>query len=246
MKCEFCGRELETRKVPYLRFEIPVPCDCDAAKRQREEEDRNEREENWTKEYLMAIDRARIPRRYRLYETFGDGRGLYLYGMQGRGKTEMACGALRAYIRSGIVEEGHNRFFATKSAKFVSVPEWLMEMRRTYDVRGQSEGDLMESYAGVGTLCLDDLGKGQMTPWAIERIYTLLDLRYREERTTIITSQYDGNGLIRVIASRSDEESAYAIWSRIQGMCQIREVGGPDWRRAAQNSQREGRQDMIY
>ncbi len=246
MVCEFCGKELETRKVEYLRFAVPVPCDCEGAKRQREEEDRRERAESWNAEYQEAVKRARIPSRCRLYDTYGEGQGLYLYGMQGRGKTEMACGALRAYIVSGIVEVGHNRFFSTKSAKFVSVPEWLMEIRRTYDVRGQSEGDLMESYAGVGMLCLDDLGKGQMTPWAIERIYTLLDLRYREERPTVITSQYDGNGLIRAIAARSDEQSAYAIWSRIQGMCQLREIVGPDWRNPIQNSQRSMRQDMIY
>ncbi len=230
MKCEFCGKDIEIKHVSYLRFGIPVPCDCEKAVALRKREEQREWSERWNNTYQQAVKAARIPSRFQRYDSYGDGGGLYLYGRQGRGKTEMACGALRGYIRSGIIEADRMAFFATKSARFVNVPEWLMEMRKTYDVRGESESDLMESYAGVGMLCLDDLGKGQMTPWAIERIYTLLDMRYREDRPTVITSQYDGNGLCRVLTEKGDREHATAIWSRIQGMCKIGEIRGRDWR----------------
>lgn len=229
--CEFCGRRLDTMMVPYMRMEVPIPCDCMGAVAQREREDREEWERNRRECMEAAIRRAGIPSRFTAYDSYGRGNGVYLYGAQGRGKTERACGALRGYIDSGIVEIDHNRFWATKTARFVAVPDWLLIMKRTYDTRGSSEADVMDAYGNVGMLCLDDLGKGQMTPWAIERIYTLLNRRYNECRPTVITSQYDGDGLVRVLSAKSDEETARAIWSRIEGMCKVGEIVGEDWRK---------------
>ena len=233
MVCEFCGREIKFRRYSWTcGLTIPVPCECEGAKRRREEEDRREWREERDRVLRKAIANAKIPPRFRLFPEYGDGSSsYYIFGEQGRGKTEMACGMIRNYLNQGIEEVAHNRFFATRSAKFVDVPELLMYMRKTYDVRGSSEADLMESYAGVGLLCLDDLGKGQMTPWAIERIYTLLNLRYKRNKPIIITSQYDGEALVNRLAEKDDRETALAIWSRIEGMCKIGQVKGPDWRK---------------
>lgn len=230
MKCMYCGRDLPMVRT-FAGFSVPTPCDCSEAVEEREALDREERERSRREVYEAAVRSAGIPPRFHAYDSFGRGNGVYLYGEQGRGKTERACGALRGYIDSGIVEIAKNTFWASKTARFVSVTEWLMRMKKTYDVRGQSEIDVMEAYAGVGMLCLDDLGKGQMTDWKIERIYTLLDIRYKYERPTVITSQYDGQRLIDVLGSYGDRETAKAIWSRIEGMCKIGEIRGEDWRK---------------
>lgn len=232
MVCEFCGREIETRRVPYLPFDIPVPCECEGARARREEEDRQERRDEFDMCLRKAVATAGIPPKFRLYPEYGDGEsGVYMYGEQGRGKTEMACGMLRKFLSDGIVEVGHNRFISTRSARFVTAPELMMRLKKTYDMRGVSEEDVLGAYAGVGMLCLDDLGKGPMTDWAIGHVYTLLDIRSKYERPTIITSQYDGAALIERLASRGDRETALAIWSRIEGMCKVGHVKGRDWRR---------------
>jgi DNA replication protein DnaC len=230
MVCEFCGGELPMVKT-FVGFKVPTPCDCPEAVEERRRLDEEERETKRRECYDAAVRSAGIPSRFRAYDEFGRGNGVYLFGEQGRGKTERACGALRGYISSGIVEVAPKVFWASKTARFVSVPEWLMGMRKTYDVRGTSEQDVLNAYATVGMLCLDDLGKGQMTEWAIERIYLLLDLRYRESRPTVITSQYDGKRLVEVLGSHGDRETAKAIWSRIEGMCKIGEIRGRDWRK---------------
>jgi len=233
MKCEFCGKELEMRQVHGLRFKVPVPCDCDGARKFREDEDRHEREQNWNEVFSRSVQNANIPKTMNLYGQWGDGTPCYLFGEQGRGKSEMACGALRKFLAEGIVEVDHNRFFETRSAKFVTAPEFMMQLRKTFDVRGESESDLMDSYAGVGMLCLDDLGKGKLTDWVLERIYLILDMRYQDGKPTFITTQYDLDALTRLFAAASDMETATAIRSRIEGRCKILKIGGPDWRTRA-------------
>lgn len=232
MECRYCGRKLETMLVPGLRREVALPCDCTEAVRAREEADRREWREERAKVLRRAIARAKIPPQLRLYPEWGDGTGVYLYGKQGRGKTERACGILRKFLNDGIIEEAHNRFFETRSAKYVCVPDWMMEMQATFGRRGVTEEDVMESYAGVGMLLLDDLGKGQMTPWRVERIYMVLDRRSRAGLPTVITTQYDIGSLTDMIHRATDEEMASAIRSRIEGMCRPHKVTGPDWRTA--------------
>ena len=133
MKCEFCGRELETRKV-FGGIRIPVPCTCEGATRHYEEEDRRQRDDEFDRVMRQSVATSRIPPKFRLYPEYGSDWSLYFYGEQGRGKTERACGVLRRWLREGIEETAHNQFVQTRSARFVSVPEGLMEMRRTYDV----------------------------------------------------------------------------------------------------------------
>lgn len=232
MVCEHCGRELETIPVPGLR-EVARPCDCIGAVRAREEADRAEWLSERDRVLRRAISRSKVPPSCRLYPEWGDGASIYLYGKQGRGKTERACGMVRKWLSDGIVEYAHNRFAATRSARYVNVPDWMMEMKATFGRRGESEDDVMERYSGVGMLVLDDLGKGQMTPWRAERIYTVLDRRSREDdRVTVITTQYTIDQLTDMIHKATDEETAAAIRSRIEGMCRPYRVSGPDWRTA--------------
>ena len=229
MKCEFCGRELRV-KVAFNGMRVPMPCDCPESLDYIRAEDKREWQEERDRVLRHSIATAKIPPKFRVYPEYGDGSSAYLYGEQGRGKTERACGILRKYLNDGIEEVAHNRFFQTRTAKFVSVPDWLMQMKKTYDTRGSSEADIMDIYAGVGLLCLDDLGKGQMTPWAIERIYTLINKRYSTERPIVVTSQYDGQALVQRLSERGDGETAMAIWSRLSEMCKVGRVTGRDRR----------------
>jgi DNA replication protein DnaC len=228
MVCEHCGRELPTTK--YLNLEVPVPCDCEGARAEREAADRAERRENFRAVLRKAVASAKMPPRYRLYPEWGDGSSVYLYGEQGRGKTEMACGALRKWLKDGIVEDGHNRFFETRSGRFVTAPEFLASVRDTYGRRSRGETEVVESMGGVGLLVLDDLGKGQLTQWAVTLIYTIIDMRYRNGKGMVITSQYDPARLTQLLSKGSDEETAAAIVSRIEGMCKVARVTGRDWR----------------
>ena len=232
-KCPFCGREINHKRAYGL--DIPVPCQCDGAKAERARLDLEERRENWKEAYAQALSRANIPSEYSHVRYWGDGRSVYLYGKQGRGKTESACGALRKWLRDGITEYGEssNRFFAARSGKYVLMPEWMMQIRSSYNGRAATEEQIIQSTAGVGMLVMDDLGKGKMTDWVVERIYMVLDMRHRERKKlrTVITTQYDLDKLTSIFDAATDKETALAIRSRIEGMCEVMKFDGCDMRK---------------
>lgn len=230
LRCEFCGREMPMVRAYGVTF--PLPCQCKGAVAERERLDMEERRENWKATYAKALSRANIPSGYNHVRYWGDGSSVYLYGEQGRGKTESACGALRKWIRDGIrpYEKDGKRFYADHSGKYVLMPEWMMQLRSTYSSRATTEEDAIESMAGVGMLVMDDLGKGKMNDWVVERIYMILDMRYRDGLRTVITTQYPIDRLTALFEMATDEETALAIRSRIEGMCSIREIGGIDMR----------------
>lgn len=157
-------------------------------------------------------------------------KGAYLYGKTGRGKTYAACGAIRAYIEKHMVEASDGFWiYMGERALFVDAPTWFSELKSTYDTRGVSELDVMDRYATCGLLVLDDLGKGEKTAWATDRLYTILNRRWNEGLPTIITSNY---GLARLASMMAaDEDTAQAIASRVLGMCSGIEVDGFDMRR---------------
>ena len=235
---EFCGKELPRKDA--FGISVPVPCTCEGAVRERERLDLEERRENWRETCAAAIRQANIPSDYGAYRKWGDGESLYLYGEQGRGKTEMACGALRKWIMDGIEpftdERGRDtkRFYAKNSGKYVLMPKWVMEVKASFSSNLTTEDDLVSRLAGVGMLVMDDLGKGKMTDWVVEKIYLILELRTQEMKTknlrTIITTQYPIEQLTSIFEGVTDKKMASAIRSRIEGMCEKKFVGGPDRR----------------
>jgi DNA replication protein DnaC len=184
-----------------------------------------------------AVEFAGIPPRFRTYETGGlyerfGVTSLYIHGEQGRGKTTRACGLLMHYLRDHMqVTDDGRSYRVNGSARFVSATDMFMRLRATYDERGETEAKVMASFVKPNVLCLDDIGKGQMSKWEVMSLHTILDDRYRDQRkVTIITSQYDGRRLTDMLASGSDVETAKAVWSRISGMCKVGHVGGEDLR----------------
>lgn len=239
MVCEFCKKEMPT--VRRFGLTIPLPCDCEGAVRERERLDLEERRENWRDTCHEAFVRANIPSDYDAHHKWGDGESVYLYGEQGRGKTDMACGALRKWIIDGIrpITDGRidtGRFYAWNTGRYVLMPKWIMEVKATFSSNATTEDDMVSRLVGAGMLVMDDLGKGQMTPWVVEKIYTVLDLRFCDHKTknlkTVITTQYPVERLAAIFEDVTDREMALAIRSRIEGMCAIKHVSGPDWRLA--------------
>lgn len=157
--------------------------------------------------------------------------GAYLYGKTGRGKTYAACGAVRAFVESHVIEVEGTYICHGPRARFVSVPVWFSEIRATYDHKGEREQEVFDRYAHAKLLVLDDLGKGSKTEWAVERLYLLLDYRCSEGLPTIITSNY---GLAKVASMLAgDEETIQPIASRVLATCDENgiEMTGPDRRR---------------
>jgi DNA replication protein DnaC len=137
-------------------------------------------------------------------------RGYYLHGKYGIGKSHLITA-------TAIKAINHN----VPSVLF-SVPMLLSEIRRSQF----EDVEIEKRCQFIPYLILDDLGKEKSTEWVQERLFLLIDERYKrfeqKKGHTSFTSQFS----IKDLNQRLDG----AICSRISGMCQEIYINGDDYR----------------
>ena len=91
-------------------------------------------------------------------------------------------------------------------------------MRDTYGAEG-SESRALAQWTGCRILCLDDIGKEKPTADALEKLFALLDARYRSGKPTLFTTQYQSPKELghRLMESGGDKPTAQAIVRRVFG-----------------------------
>ena len=143
-----------------------------------------------------------------------EGRGLYLCGGVGVGKTHLAVAVMSELIRRRRVP-----------SLFVTVPEFLDNLRGAYNDPGRDLDEWMDAVKNADLLVLDDLGAEKPTEWVRERIFVLVNHRYREQLPTVFTSNTGPKDL----ADQLGERTA----SRIIAMCDWIALEGEDYRETA-------------
>lgn len=138
------------------------------------------------------------------------GRGTYLWGSPGTGKTYAAACALRLWLEAGYP----GKLFTAKGlADFVK--------------EGYSEGyDALRRVKSYGLLVIDDLGAERATDWSRELFEDLIDHRLTAGTPTIVTS----NHRIGQLRDLWGGVEGQRIASRLAGACEPVEVCGPDRR----------------
>jgi len=136
---------------------------------------------------------------------------MFLTGTKGTGKTTLACAIART------VYERHQ-----VRAQFWPVIDLLDRYRRTFDQDRAVEttDDIDVQMRRVPLLVLDDYGAHKGTEWAEERLFALIDYRYREMLPTIITSNVAAMEIAERVRSRLTDVS----------VCQIVQFSGKDMR----------------
>lgn len=145
------------------------------------------------------------------FERFRQGRGTYLYGLPGRGKTHAAACCVRLAVMQG------------RSAKLTTAKALLDDVKAEYDGGGTGALKRAERYE---LLALDDLGMERPTDWAMETLTGLIDARVAEGLPTVITSNYS----LGELRDRWGGMPGSRIASRIAGACERVEVAGDDRR----------------
>ena len=147
----------------------------------------------------------------KLDEHLDAGRGLWLFGDVGTGKTTLAMLVAKAALESG------------RSVAIYSLPRLLNEIRRTYDEGSDSSYvQLLDRLAEVDLLHVDDLGAEKSSPWVLEQLYAIVNSRYEGERAMVITTNLDRDRLVEQIGERTV--------SRLEEMCEVIPVYGEDHR----------------
>lgn len=138
-------------------------------------------------------------------------KGLYIFGNYGCGKTHLAVAsalALREYFHVSPV--------------FLVVPSFLDKLRDNIQ-NSESVEKTFAIYRDAPVLVIDDLGEGkkdaegQLSGWAREKLFTLINHRYEFELTTIITSRYAPQDMERILGQAAVSrlsEMCYFLWNK--------------------------------
>jgi len=112
-----------------------------------------------------------------IVENVEAGRGLWFTGDLGTGKTSLAMLVSRAAEKTG------------KSVAIYPVTRLLAEIKDTYD--SDSTGSYMQLFrrlCSVDLLQLDDLGAEKRTEWVLEQLYAIINERWQDERSIVVTT----------------------------------------------------------
>ncbi len=142
------------------------------------------------------------------------GRGAYLFGEPGTGKTYAASCAVRLAVEASPA--------GPVPARIVTAARLLDEVRDGY---GSGDGALGRAEA-IPLLALDDLGAERPTEWAVETLTRLLDARLSAGLPTIVTSNHSVGGIRDLWGGVAGKRVA----SRLAGACERIEVAGEDRR----------------
>jgi DNA replication protein DnaC len=159
--------------------------------------------------------------------------GLLLIGPSGAGKTHLSV----AILRELIVQKGI-------ACLFCDYRELLKQIQNSYNPSVQvTELDLLRPVFQAEVLVLDDLGAVKPTEWVWDMVSVILNTRYNENRTTIITSNFMDGAAAAVSGPRgaAREETlgdriGERMRSRLFEMCRVVNVNAPDYRQKFRQS----------
>ncbi len=128
-----------------------------------------------------------------LDERLDEGRGLWLFGDTGTGKTTLAMLVSKAALEAG------------RSVAIYSLPKLLARIRRTYESEpgGDSYLSFFDRLTSVDLLHIDDLGAEKRSDWVLEQLYALINERYETQRSVLVTTNLPHEELEAQIGSRT-------------------------------------------
>ncbi len=198
---------------------------------------------------------ARIPRRYRHCELSNfehegpfrslakahmaslrfveefplENAGLLLTGPIGCGKTHLAVGIAKELISQ-----------KNTACLFYDYRELLKEIQNSFNASVQvTEMEVLRPVFEADVLVLDELGAAKPTEWVWDTVAHILNTRYNDKRTTIITTNYVDQPSVgaepdtKRRTSREDtlgDRIGDRMLSRLHEMCRVVRVEGEDFR----------------
>ena len=175
--------------------------------------------------YNESLEKA-VAQARRVADAFPEvGRGLFLEGQPGVGKTHLAVAVLKQAIQT---TGARGLFYDTR--------DLLRIIRSTYDPSIRTtELEVLRPVMQAELLVLDDLGAEKTSEWVDETMNLIVNTRYNERRLTLFTSNYpdipddtEPNSLLFRIGVR--------MRSRLHEMCDFVVMDAADYRERPENA----------
>ena len=233
-RCPVCGWEKErVVKIFGIDRVVPVMCQCDSLKYDIEQKRWDEEQKKI--EIRRMKDRSFMDLKYkdakfddlsvneynreaydmsrayvdRFDEMYNDNRGLLFYGPVGTGKSYMAACIANALMENGV---------PVVMTSFVRLLE-IFSRGREY------ESEVLRTMDESKLLVIDDLGAERSTDYALEKVYNVVDSRYRLRKPVIFTTNLG----LKDISSENDIRYK-RVYDRILEVCYPVRFAGSSWR----------------
>jgi DNA replication protein DnaC len=172
------------------------------------------------------------------YPASTGGNGLLLVGTAGLGKTHLAVGVLQRLVRERGVR-----------GLFCDYRELLKNIQNSYNSQVQTtELELLKPVFAADVLVLDDLGAQKPNEWVWDTVALILNTRYNDKQTTIITTNFPdlpaGAGFLADEKGSKPAKSEDTLGdrigdrmrSRLAEMCVRVEMSGKDFRQTVKRA----------
>lgn len=239
--CPICGGVGLVENLTEKGIWVSRPCECQQTEREQH-----------------RLSGAHIPQRYREctlddYEIYHEadrslsralqtsrkfveaypvdtaGKGLLFTGSIGVGKTHLAVGVLQRLVKERGVK-----------GLFCDYRELLKNIQNSYNSQVHTtELELLKPVFAAEVLVLDDLGAQKPNEWVWDTVALILNTRYNDKQSTIITTNYPnlpaGGGALTE-AERAGREQTLGdrigdrMRSRLAEMCVQVDMTGKDFR----------------
>ena len=119
-----------------------------------------------------------------------EGRGIWFFGDVGTGKTTLAMLVSKAALAAG------------RTCAIYSLPRLLNVLR---DAIGNDEStlELLDRLNSVDLLHLDDVGAENSSDWVLEQLYSIINTRYEDQKSLVITTNLQPDELSEQIGERT-------------------------------------------
>jgi DNA replication protein DnaC len=118
-----------------------------------------------------------------LDENLAEGRGMWLMGNTGTGKTTLGMLVAKEALAAG------------RTVAVYFAPKLLTQIRQTYQATESEDAydAFFRRLTSVDLLYVDDLGSERHTDWVVEQLYALVNERYENQRSVLVTSNASQN-----------------------------------------------------
>lgn len=256
--CGECGRPAPVLRVLGQELRLPFCEECSPAVSEREDALDRRRSLDRALERAGATPRL-LAQSFATYPADGRAaveaaeawladpvRNLWLSGPVGTGKTGLAWSIVRRMTEDAVsaywaIPAADRPAQPTSAAMLLRWADLLDDLREAFaaEARARAGGEaadpslLLDRARRVRVLALDDLGRERPTPWALERLASLVEARYQRMVPTIVTSNYGSRELAGRLAEEGKLTEAERIVSRLVEDAASYRFTGPSRRRAA-------------